>query len=141
MWRAGRWNGVTVAVKVVEHTALPGGTMELRECAMAQSIVHPNIVATYKIRTLCLATEKGATLTAPLLPLASNPSPKPCCAGGCPGEDGSEADSDGDPCNGIPNCQMETWMLLVRAQGSRPAAAVLLRAWGMAGMQRPRSAR
>lgn len=118
---------MTVAVKVVEHCALPGGTMELRECAMAQSIVHPNIVATYKIRSLCLATEKGATLTAPLLPLASTPGAKPCWAGGCPGEDGaSEADSDGDPCNGIPNCQMETWMLLVRAQACRKSAGLRL---------------
>lgn len=54
--RAGKWNGVTVAVKVVEHAALPGGTNQLSESVMGQSIVHPNIVATYKIRTMCAPT-------------------------------------------------------------------------------------
>ena len=121
---------MTVAVKVVEHCALPGGTMELRECAMAQSIVHPNIVATYKIRTVCLATDKGATLMAPMLPPGASAvgEAKPCCVGSASGPSGDgafQADSD-DPCNGVPNCQMETWMLLVRARARRDAACLRL---------------
>ncbi|KAK9838332.1 hypothetical protein WJX81_005126 [Elliptochloris bilobata] len=111
----GKWNGVTVAVKVVEHAALPGGTMELRESVMGQSIVHPNISATYKIRTMCLATNEGATLTPPTLaPPPGASGEEPCCGGGNPKAcaDGEFPADKADPCDGVPDCRMETWMLL-----------------------------
>ena len=42
---AGKWKGVTVAVKIVEHTS-EGSTSikELRESILSSSIIHPNVV-------------------------------------------------------------------------------------------------
>eukprot|EP00884_Botryococcus_braunii_P005691 jgi/Botrbrau1/15122/Bobra.0283s0001.1 len=48
-----KWNGVFVAVKVVEHNAQTGSMLStLRESALSQSISHPNVVTTYKIVTI-----------------------------------------------------------------------------------------
>lgn len=52
----GRWNGATVAVKLVEHTALGGDLKQLqREAELAMSVSHPNVVNTYKVSTLSAA--------------------------------------------------------------------------------------
>ncbi|KAK9906630.1 hypothetical protein WJX75_005201 [Coccomyxa subellipsoidea] len=49
----GKWKGVTVAVKIVEHTSeANGGIRQLRESILSSSIIHPNVVSTYKIRTI-----------------------------------------------------------------------------------------
>jgi hypothetical protein len=43
--RSGKWKGVTVAVKIVEHTAeTEGELIQLRESLLSSSIVHPNVV-------------------------------------------------------------------------------------------------
>ena len=127
---AGKWNGVTVAVKVVEHAVMQGGTDELREGAMCRGIVHPNVVSTYTVRTLCLSTGRSATLTAPPLgqPLGQPLAPcwpsdaGECCpAGGCcPGD-------SPDPCHGQSDCPLETWMLLVRSRWRRRGAGAAAR--------------
>jgi len=42
---AGKWKGVTVAVKIVEHSAeTEGELLQLRESLLSSSIVHPNVV-------------------------------------------------------------------------------------------------
>lgn len=42
---AGKWKGVTVAVKIVEHTSeANGGIRQLRESILSSSIIHPNVV-------------------------------------------------------------------------------------------------
>ncbi|BDA46411.1 probable serine/threonine-protein kinase/receptor R826 at N-terminal half [Coccomyxa sp. Obi] len=49
----GKWKGVTVAVKIVEHSSeANGGIRQLRESILSSSIIHPNVVSTYKIRTI-----------------------------------------------------------------------------------------
>ena len=48
MWAAGKWKGVTVAVKIVEHSAeTEGELLQLRESLLSSSIVHPNVVSAY----------------------------------------------------------------------------------------------
>ena len=43
--RAGKWKGVTVAVKIVEHSSeANGGIRQLRESILSSSIIHPNVV-------------------------------------------------------------------------------------------------
>ena len=43
---AGKWKGVTVAVKIVEHSAeTEGELLQLRESLLSSSIVHPNVVS------------------------------------------------------------------------------------------------
>ena len=43
----GKWKGVTVAVKIVEHSAeTEGELLQLRESLLSSSIVHPNVVST-----------------------------------------------------------------------------------------------
>ena len=50
---AGKWKGTTVAVKILEHSAeSSSGIKELRESVLSSSIIHPNVVSTYKIRTI-----------------------------------------------------------------------------------------
>jgi hypothetical protein len=45
---AGKWKGVTVAVKIVEHSAeTEGELLQLRESLLSSSIVHPNVVSAY----------------------------------------------------------------------------------------------
>lgn len=57
--RAGKWKGTTVAVKILEHSAeSSSGLKELRESVLSSSIIHPNVVSTYKIRTLPTAARK-----------------------------------------------------------------------------------
>lgn len=52
-WSAGKWRGTTVAVKIIEHSAeSSSGIKELRESVLSSSIIHPNVVSTYKIRTI-----------------------------------------------------------------------------------------
>ena len=52
-WPAGKWKGTTVAVKIIEHSAeSSSGIKELRESVLSSSIIHPNVVSTYKIRTI-----------------------------------------------------------------------------------------
>jgi hypothetical protein len=42
---AGKWKGVTVAVKIVEHTSEASTSIkELRESILSSSIIHPNVV-------------------------------------------------------------------------------------------------
>ena len=42
----GKWKGVTVAVKIVEHTSeASAGIKELRESILSSSIIHPNVVS------------------------------------------------------------------------------------------------
>lgn len=42
---AGKWKGVTVAVKIVEHSSeANGGIRQLRESILSSSIIHPNVV-------------------------------------------------------------------------------------------------
>lgn len=42
---AGKWKGVTVAVKIVEHgSEAKGGIRQLRESILSSSIIHPNVV-------------------------------------------------------------------------------------------------
>jgi serine/threonine protein kinase len=54
---AGKWKGVTVAVKVIEHTSEASKSVkELRESMLSASIIHPNVVTTYKIRTIPAAS-------------------------------------------------------------------------------------
>ena len=56
VFRAGKWKGTTVAVKILEHSAeSSSGLKELRESVLSSSIIHPNVVSTYKIRTLPIA--------------------------------------------------------------------------------------
>ena len=56
---AGKWKGTTVAVKILEHSAeSSSGLKELRESVLSSSIIHPNVVSTYKIRTLPTASRK-----------------------------------------------------------------------------------
>ena len=56
---AGKWKGTTVAVKILEHSAeSSSGLKELRESVLSSSIIHPNVVSTYKIRTLPAAARK-----------------------------------------------------------------------------------
>ena len=56
---AGKWKGTTVAVKILEHSAeSSSGLKELRESVLSSSIIHPNVVSTYKIRTLPTAARK-----------------------------------------------------------------------------------
>ena len=48
MWAAGKWKGVTVAVKIVEHSAeTEGELLQLRESLLSSSIVHPNVVSAH----------------------------------------------------------------------------------------------
>ena len=45
-WSVGKWKGVTVAVKIVEHSAeTEGELLQLRESLLSSSIVHPNVVS------------------------------------------------------------------------------------------------
>ena len=51
---AGRWNGVLIAVKVVEHTGEhEGGRADIvegaRESLLAASVSHPNVIPCYKV--------------------------------------------------------------------------------------------
>lgn len=48
---AGKWNGATVAIKVVEHGAAVLAEMG-RECSLSTSISHPHVVQTYKAWTM-----------------------------------------------------------------------------------------
>ncbi|CAL5227539.1 g10528 [Coccomyxa viridis] len=58
----GKWKGVTVAVKIVEHSAeTEGELLQLRESLLSSSIVHPNVVATYKVRTVRVLEESRMT--------------------------------------------------------------------------------
>lgn len=42
-----------MAVKILEHSAeSSSGIKELRESVLSSSIIHPNVVSTYKIRTI-----------------------------------------------------------------------------------------
>jgi len=42
-----------VAVKIIEHSAETSSDIkELRESVLSSSIIHPNVVSTYKIRTI-----------------------------------------------------------------------------------------
>ncbi len=48
MRAAGKWKGVTVAVKIVEHSAeTEGELLQLRESLLSSSIVHPNVVSAH----------------------------------------------------------------------------------------------
>ena len=43
--RAGRWKGVPIAIKVVDHTAYVGTRVDaLRESVLSTSVQHPNVV-------------------------------------------------------------------------------------------------
>lgn len=86
----GRWSGITVAVKVVEHPAA-GKVMEQvqRESALATSASHPNVVRTYKVcclgssqlqssqtqLTSALGTQTSATSSSSSSKLSRAPSP------------------------------------------------------------------
>ncbi|KAL4418774.1 hypothetical protein ABPG77_010379, partial [Micractinium sp. CCAP 211/92] len=51
----GRWNGVVVAVKVVEHRVSGGETPSLsREPLLCMSVSHPNCISTYKLSVIRL---------------------------------------------------------------------------------------
>lgn len=42
----GKWKGVTVAVKIVEHNAeTENELIQLRESLLSSSVVHPNVVS------------------------------------------------------------------------------------------------
>ena len=76
-WSAGKWKGTTVAVKIIEHSAeSSSGIKELRESVLSSSIIHPNVVSTYKIRTIPAACPKSCQAypeVHPPPPLASHP--------------------------------------------------------------------
>ncbi|BDA46412.1 probable mitogen-activated protein kinase kinase kinase 11 [Coccomyxa sp. Obi] len=56
----GKWKGVTVAVKIVEHNAeTESELMQLRESLLSSSVVHPNVIATYKVRTVRVVDERS----------------------------------------------------------------------------------
>ncbi len=49
-----------MAVKIIEHSAeSSSGIKELRESVLSSSIIHPNVVSTYKIRTIPAACPKS----------------------------------------------------------------------------------
>ena len=49
-----------MAVKIIEHSAeSSSGIKELRESVLSSSIIHPNVVSTYKIRTIPSACPKS----------------------------------------------------------------------------------
>ncbi|KAK9822208.1 hypothetical protein WJX81_005892 [Elliptochloris bilobata] len=49
----GKWKGVQVAVKIVEHSSEADRDLsELRESVLSTAIQHPNVVSTYKVRTI-----------------------------------------------------------------------------------------
>ena len=50
---AGKWKGVTVAVKIVEHNEETESSLnQLRESLLSSSIVHPNVVSILSCTTL-----------------------------------------------------------------------------------------
>ncbi|KAK9794907.1 hypothetical protein WJX73_003974 [Symbiochloris irregularis] len=51
----GRWKGVAVAIKVVDHMTAAGNAVDAaRESVLSTSVQHPNVVVTYKICTIHL---------------------------------------------------------------------------------------
>ena len=58
---AGKWKGVTVAVKIVEHSAeTEGELLQLRESLLSSSIVHPNVVSLSYISMACQIPRNGS---------------------------------------------------------------------------------
>ena len=69
---AGKWKGTTVAVKILEHSAeSSSGIKELRESVLSSSIIHPNVVSTYKIRTIPAASRKAPPKVEPVCRIGS----------------------------------------------------------------------
>ena len=61
-----------MAVKIIEHSAeSSSGIKELRESVLSSSIIHPNVVSTYKIRTIPAACPKSCQ--APYLEVLAPP--------------------------------------------------------------------
>ena len=57
---AGKWKGVTVAVKIVEHSAeTEGELLQLRESLLSSSIVHPNVVRLSNNKHVMLMLDAG----------------------------------------------------------------------------------
>ena len=64
-----------MAVKIIEHSAeTSSGLKELRESVLSSSIIHPNVVSTYKIRTIPAACPKSCQAY-PEVALPSHASP------------------------------------------------------------------
>lgn len=54
----GKWKGVTVAVKIVEHNAeTESELLQLRESLLSSSVVHPNVVRLFLPRGLSHALD------------------------------------------------------------------------------------
>ena len=51
---AGRWKGVVVAIKIVDHSAYVGTRVDaLRESVLSTSVQHPNVVRVLAWMTCC----------------------------------------------------------------------------------------
>lgn len=64
----GRWNGVLIAVKVVEHTGeheggRPGIVEGARESLLAASVSHPNVIPCYKVQPAQHSTTRDCHTT------------------------------------------------------------------------------
>jgi len=70
----GRWKGVLVAIKVVEHN-MSGSAMVVegaRESLLAASVAHPNVVACFKIVTVALQRSSGSQTDADGFPMGTS---------------------------------------------------------------------
>ncbi|EIE23924.1 kinase-like protein [Coccomyxa subellipsoidea C-169] len=103
----GKWKGVTVAVKIVEHNAeTESELVQLRESLLSSSVVHPNVIATYKVRTVRVVDERAVNDS------ANDGSGHVTRPANPPKMDSSLESTKGPEVDGGSQDMRETWMLL-----------------------------
>jgi hypothetical protein len=82
---AGKWKGVTVAVKIVEHNQETESNLnQLRESLLSSNIVHPNVVRLPRIKTPPQCCAPGAQPGMSAVSMSCSPHEAGCVLPGLP---------------------------------------------------------
>eukprot|EP00883_Tetradesmus_obliquus_P005433 jgi/Sobl393_1/1585/SZX64196.1 len=120
----GRWNGVSVAVKIIEHSERAPGTASsggkrisiVRESLLATQMSHPNIVQSYHISTMTVsernALAKGWLGADAGTSPAPKQSPKPSSSAQQGGDDYADSSGSNHSSDNEQRDVLETWIIM-----------------------------
>ncbi|WIA11808.1 hypothetical protein OEZ85_011900 [Tetradesmus obliquus] len=120
----GRWNGVSVAVKIIEHSERSPGTASsggkrisiVRESLLATQMSHPNIVQSYHISTMTVsernALAKGWLGAEASTSAAPKQSPKPSSSAQQGGDDDADSSGSNHSSDNEQRDVLETWIIM-----------------------------
>ncbi|WIA31940.1 hypothetical protein OEZ86_002799 [Tetradesmus obliquus] len=120
----GRWNGVSVAVKIIEHSERSPGTASsggkrisiVRESLLATQMSHPNIVQSYHISTMTVsernALAKGWLGAEAGTSPAPKQSPKPSSSAQQGGDDDEDSSGSNHSSDNEQRDVLETWIIM-----------------------------